>query len=251
MPSEDNSELWSARTPPEFRFNVKAFSLLTDHPTPADALPPGFGRAVHKARLYRRDLTGPEIEEIWDRFLSALSPLERAGKLGGLLFQFPPWFGINSANKAYIAECAERCAPRRVLVELRSPRWTATSNDVVETEDLLRGVSASYVTVDMPQGMRDSVEPISLVPSDLSVIRLHGRNAGEWHSGSVQRRFAYLYSDDELGAWVPKIRQLQEVTPETHVLFNNCYSDYAPRNAQRLVEMLEERGVPVLEPRTT
>src|SRR5436305_9373518 len=37
-PNERNSELWAARTPPYFRFNVKAFSLLTQHPTKVSAL---------------------------------------------------------------------------------------------------------------------------------------------------------------------------------------------------------------------
>src|SRR6266480_6618738 len=37
-PSERNSELWIERTPPAFTFNVKAYSLLTNHPTRPDSL---------------------------------------------------------------------------------------------------------------------------------------------------------------------------------------------------------------------
>src|SRR5260370_18190273 len=37
-PNERNSELWAVRTPPGFTFNVKAFSLLTQHPTRPAAL---------------------------------------------------------------------------------------------------------------------------------------------------------------------------------------------------------------------
>src|SRR3954449_11404099 len=37
-PNGRDSELWAARTPPGFRFNVKAFSLLTQHPTRPAAL---------------------------------------------------------------------------------------------------------------------------------------------------------------------------------------------------------------------
>src|SRR5207244_13048223 len=32
-PSEKNSVLWIERTPAEFTFNIKAYSLLTNHPT--------------------------------------------------------------------------------------------------------------------------------------------------------------------------------------------------------------------------
>src|SRR3954453_20338161 len=37
-PNERNSELWAARTPDYFRFNVKAASLLTQHPPRPAAL---------------------------------------------------------------------------------------------------------------------------------------------------------------------------------------------------------------------
>src|SRR6266496_4624574 len=37
-PSERNSELWIERTPPDFTFNIKAYSLLTNHPTRHDSL---------------------------------------------------------------------------------------------------------------------------------------------------------------------------------------------------------------------
>src|SRR5436305_11365046 len=32
-PAEEQARLWAERTPPGFRFNVKAYSLLTGHPT--------------------------------------------------------------------------------------------------------------------------------------------------------------------------------------------------------------------------
>ena len=37
-PSERNSVLWIERTPPHFTFNIKAYSLLTNHPTRPDSL---------------------------------------------------------------------------------------------------------------------------------------------------------------------------------------------------------------------
>src|SRR5919204_1814033 len=37
-PNERNSVLWIERTPPEFTFNIKAFSMLTQHPTRVDRL---------------------------------------------------------------------------------------------------------------------------------------------------------------------------------------------------------------------
>src|SRR5579871_2288192 len=39
MPVRKNSELWVQRTPADFKFDVKSFSLFTNHPTKAGALP--------------------------------------------------------------------------------------------------------------------------------------------------------------------------------------------------------------------
>jgi uncharacterized protein YecE (DUF72 family) len=54
----------------------------------------------------------------------------------------------------------------------------------------------------------------------------------------VQRRFAYLYSEQELKRWVPKLEELAEQAKETHVLMNNCHRDYAQRNASALLDLL-------------
>jgi uncharacterized protein YecE (DUF72 family) len=51
----------------------------------------------------------------------------------------------------------------------------------------------------MPQGFTSSIPPVVAATSpDLAVVRFHGHNDAEWESGSVQRRFAYLYSEQEL-----------------------------------------------------
>ena len=112
-PSEKNSVLWIERTPPEFTFNIKAYSLLTNHPTKVDslyndikaALPP---EALEKRNVYRDKLPDEAVDEVWQRFRDALMPLHSAGKLGAVLFQFPQWFVIGRKNKDYILECAER-----------------------------------------------------------------------------------------------------------------------------------------------
>ena len=72
----------------------------------------------------------------------------------------------------------------------------------------------------------------------MSVVRFHGRNKDEWESGSVQRRFRYDYSEEELEEWVPKIARLAHESKQTHVLMNNCYRDYAQRNARELAKLL-------------
>ena len=235
-PSEKNSQLWVERTPKDFTFNIKAFSLLTQHPTKTEALYKDL-EVPDKRNVYLKDLKDDVVDEVWDRFLSALQPLHEAGKLGGLLFQFPPWFIIGRKNRDYILECAKRSAPIPILVEFRHKSWLSERNRD-ETLEFLEGHGLAYVCVDMPQGFKSSVPPVVAATSDLAAIRFHGHNDEEWESGSVQRRFKYLYSDKELRRWAPKIHDLAAEAKSTHVLMNNCYKSYAQQNAKELAELL-------------
>jgi uncharacterized protein YecE (DUF72 family) len=237
-PNERNSELWAARTPPHFRFNVKAFSLLTQHPTKVTALYKDLRLATSKANVYAKDLDAKIVDEVWERFLSALEPLHDAGKLGAVLFQFPQWFTIRRSNKDYLLECKERAAPYRICVEFRSATWFKDEETTEETLDFLRSYALPYVVVDMPQGHPSSVPPIvTATASDLAVVRFHG-HSDKWNSRDIYERFGYRYSDEELKDWAPKITELAERTQETHVLFNNCYSDYAQTNARQLAGLI-------------
>jgi uncharacterized protein YecE (DUF72 family) len=243
LPTERNSELWARRTPEGFTFNIKAFSLLTQHPTKPKALtdvelPEG------KASIYPSDLEQRALDAIWDRFLAALEPLRRAGKLGAVLFQYPPWFTVGRANRDYILECARRAAPIPISVEFRNKTWMSDKNRA-RTLEFLEGHGLAYVCVDMPQGFVSSIPPVVAATADLSVIRFHGHNDEDWESGSVQRRFKYLYSRKELEEWAPRVRQLADASKRTHVLMNNCYRDYAQRNARELADVLGE-GAPRL-----
>src|ERR1700751_6105895 len=123
LPAEQTARAWAERTPDSFTFNIKAFSLFTQHPTRVAALPADLRTEAEKTgkqRVYPRDVATAVADEAWDRFLASLDPLRDAGKLGAILLQFPPWFPISRARKEYIVACAERVAPRRVCVEFRN-----------------------------------------------------------------------------------------------------------------------------------
>ena len=246
-PSEKNSLLWIERTPSTFTFNIKAYSLLTNHPTRPDSL---YGdikaelsqELLAKRFLYRDALPEPAVEEVWERFHDALMPLHSAGKLGAVLFQFPQWFVISKKNKSYIEECAARLPDYRVAVEFRHQSWMNERNRE-ESLSFLEERNLPFVCVDMPQGFVSSVPPIAAsTADDLAMVRFHGRDPDAWSSKSESAsvRFRYDYTNDELAEWVPRIEQLASETRETHVLMNNCYRDFAVRNARELGDLLRE-----------
>jgi uncharacterized protein YecE (DUF72 family) len=244
LPGEQTAAAWAERTPARYTFNVKAFSLFTHHRTRIAALPADLREAAQddgKDAVYLRNLKDPAVaEQAWDRFLAALEPLRRAGKLGAILMQFPQWFPISRANKDYIVACAGRVAPRRICVEFRNHTWMTPDNQQ-ETLQFLSGHNVPYVCVDMPQGYPSSLPPVLAATSGLAVVRMHGHSE-HWDSKDIYERFGYRYTEAELAGWAPRIRSLGENADTTHVLFNNCYRDYAQVNASQLADMLRAPG---------
>jgi len=241
LPAEQTAAAWAARTPAGFTFNVKAFSLFTQHPTRVAALPADLRPAAEKTgkdRVYLKDVDPSVADEAWQRFLAALDPLRQAGKLGAILLQFPPWFPISRARKDYIVACAQRAAPDRVCVEFRNQTWMTPDNQE-ETLGFLAEHRLPYVCVDMPQGHRDSIPPVvAATCDDLAVVRMHGHSQ-KWESKDIHERFGYRYTERELKEWAPKVAGLAREAAQTHVLFNNCYRDNAQVNARQLAAMLD------------
>jgi uncharacterized protein YecE (DUF72 family) len=239
LPGEQTAKAWAERTPDGFTFNIKAFSLFTQHPTPVRALPVDLREAASKAgkdRVYLKDVDPAVADQAWERFLSALEPLRRAGKLGAILLQFPPWFPISRGNKDYILACAQRAAPRRVCVEFRNKTWMTEDNQE-ETLGFLARHQLPYVCVDMPQGYPSSVPPVLAVTSDLAVVRMHG-HSDKWDSKEIHERFRYRYGPGELKDWSGRIENLAADADVTDIVFNNCYANDAHVNAQQLAALV-------------
>ena len=109
---ETTVQNWIAETPEHFRFTIKAHQMLT-----------------HIKRL-------KSAEEFLQRFLGTLEPLERAGRLGPLLFQLPPNF---KADQAVLSEFL-KCLPRtvRAAFEFRHESWLSEPAFVDATCNTLR-----------------------------------------------------------------------------------------------------------------
>jgi uncharacterized protein YecE (DUF72 family) len=245
-PSERNAVLWMERTPKDFTFNIKAYSLLTNHPTKVDSLYKEIREELPedlagKRNVYRDKLPPKMVDEIWQQFADALMPLHSAGKLGAVLFQFPQWFVISRANKEYIVECKERLPDFRIAVEFRHKTWMEDRNRE-ETLGLLEQYDIPYVCVDMPQGFDSSIPPVAAVTSKaLAMVRFHGRNEEVWtkKTRTAAERFEYDYSKRELQPWARRIDELASQARETHAVMNNCYRDYAVKSARQLASLLE------------
>ncbi|MFI6412163.1 DUF72 domain-containing protein [Streptomyces sp. NPDC050585] len=238
LPSARNSALWAERTPAGFRFDVKAFSLLTGHPTRPAALPADLRPALARHGGTHRAPAAPALlDEVWHRFAVALRPLRDAGRLGAVLFQLPPWAAPGPRVRAFLEDCRERTDGWRIAVEFRHPGWW-TGAERAGTAALLRDLDLASVAVDTAPGLAGSLTPdVPVTSPALSVVRFHGRSPA-WGTGSKEDRFRHGYTEEELREWLPRLRAHADRAAEVHVLFNNCCGDAAVRAAEAMRGLL-------------
>ncbi len=247
LPVRRNAELWASRTPDGFRFDIKAFALMTGHPTEVarlpktlrDALPPTM---ASQKRVYARDLPPEIYEEVWALFRDAIEPLIAADKLGSVLLQYPQWFMPGTAARNAILEARDRLAGVPCTIEFRNRAWF-DERSRERNLAFLRDNALPYVIVDEPQGLPNSVPPIAAVTApSLAIVRFHGRRDDIWNRRGVKvvDKYRYLYDRDELATWVPRVLEVAEKADDTHVVFNNCYANYGTTNALEMSAMLAE-----------
>jgi uncharacterized protein YecE (DUF72 family) len=241
-PSRQLTQGWAERTPDGFRMNVKAYSLMTGHPTKpetlwrdiAEALEP---EAAAKRNVYPHHLPAEAVDEVWARFADALQPLQESGRLGSILLQYPPWFTPKRDNRDELARARERLDGLPACVELRSPLWFG-KDDVDRTLGWLSDHELTLVNVDAPKVSK--LPRLAAATTELVVVRFHGRADDTWkgRATSAAERFRYLYDKRELRPWVERVRELAGEAREVHVLMNNCYEDYGVRNAADMTDLL-------------
>jgi uncharacterized protein YecE (DUF72 family) len=251
VPTEQMVRGWADRTPDGFVMHVKAFGLMTRHPVKLEQVPPDLREGMpvdDRGRVDRppRDARAAVFRE----FLAALEPLRAHGKLGGILFQMPPYVTWKPSSLDYLEWAREQVGADAFLFEPRHRSWYA--EDV--RAELLRWLEErrmTWVVVDAPKVAAGNV-PATLVAltTPTAYVRFHGRNAGTWNArgGSAATRFDYLYSEQELREWVAPLRELAGEAEEAYAFFNNNNQTngvaQAPAGAQLLRKLLEQESVP-------
>jgi uncharacterized protein YecE (DUF72 family) len=257
LPVESMAQRWAEQTPDDFVMHVKAFGVMTRHPVKKEQLPPDLREAAPVDERGRVDRPPREFRaEVFRLFQEALGPLRRAGKLGAILFQFPPYVVYKPSSLDYIAWAREQLGEDAMLVEFRHASWY---EEEVRSEVLsfLEEHGLGLVVVDAPKVEAKNVPPTLLaLTSPTLYVRFHGRNAGTWNvrGRSAAERFDYLYSDEELQEWVGPLKELSAEAENAYAFFNNNnrspggdggWVSQAATNAQSLRQLLQEAEVPV------
>ena len=240
VPARDVASRWAEVTPPGFTFDVKLHQLLSRHSARLESLPPDLregARTTDRGRV----VLEPELERaLARRFLEELAPLEEAGKLGAFLLQLTPAFRPRGSELDELAALIEELAPHPVAVEFRHRGWVEGE----QAERTLRWLSdhdAAFVCVDAPRGDAPTLMPPvdAVTRDDLAYLRLHGRNREGYLTGrTVAERFAWRYSDEELGEIRGRVQELAGMATDVRTQFNNNRGSDAPTSARRFRELL-------------
>lgn len=213
-----NFQMWAERTPDDFLFDVKAYGELTWHHRDSQ----GVAQAPHA--------------DTFANFSAMVQPLRDHGKMGAILFQFPPWFTFSEERLEYFGAVREALPDDTIAVEFRHRSWLEGPN-VNETKAALTDQRLAFCAVDEPQIGSGSVPPIvMLTDPHFSMVRFHGRNKRMWYGKgltSSRDRFDYLYSRDELTPWADRVQRIaaQLQGSEVHVIMNNNAGNYGIVNA--------------------
>lgn len=195
------------RTPNGFQFTVKAHKDMT-----------------------HMDTANPAV---FENFLRAIEPIIESGKLGCVLAQFPWSFRRCPENIGRLKAFKQAIGSLPVVVEFRNAEWVRK-----ETFELLKELDMGFCSVDEPR-LEGLLPPVAEATSAIGYVRFHGRNTAKWwkHEESHER-YDYLYTEDELREWVPRIEHIASKTHRTYVFFNNHFQGKSAQNAQMLARML-------------
>ncbi|MGZ4353167.1 MAG: DUF72 domain-containing protein [Gaiellaceae bacterium] len=238
LPTPETTARWAERTPPGFTFFVKASGEMTGHrPAPAEAKsePSAASASASPTRI------AAQRDEAFRAFREAVAPLEAAGKLRGVLLQYPPWIAKSREAAREILLARDLLDPLPPLVEFRHASWLV-EEELPTTIELCERNGLALVSLDAPP---NALPRVAAATGPLAYVRFHGRNRDTWFrkTKTSAERFDWLYGRDELAEWVEPLRRLASETEEVYALFNNNRDDFAPRSAQLLRGLLDEAGI--------
>jgi uncharacterized protein YecE (DUF72 family) len=176
-----------------------------------------------------------KFEETLQPFKRSIEPIVDKGMLGCVVAQFPYSFKASQEGLDYIARIKEGME-QPTVVEFRHRSW--------QNENVFRFLEdheIGYVNVDLPPIYGLPV-PSEVVTADIAYVRFHGRVDAKtwWSPEESKQRYGYLYEEDELKEWVPRIRNMDGKSKQLYVIFNNHFRGFATQNAAMMARMLRE-----------
>ncbi|MEI6846177.1 MAG: DUF72 domain-containing protein, partial [Candidatus Firestonebacteria bacterium] len=209
LPSEKSFMSMQKKVPKDFIFTVKGNRGTTHDPFDPRIIPkPSIMKAY----------------EVTKKFAAALKPLIEENQLGCVLLQFPFFFRPGEESREYLLKCRDLLKDIPLVIEFRSTEWANP-----ETLQFLSGNKLGFCAVDEPKLTR-LMPYLPEVTAKPGYLRFHGRN-NNWFNASLEERYNYLYSEEELRAFIPDIKKMAGRARDLYMFFNNCHLGFAAKNA--------------------
>ncbi len=168
-------------------------------------------------------------------------PLHEAGRLLGVLVQFPFYFRDGDEERERLRRIGQDFGDFPLVVEVRDSSWAEP-----EALDFLRGLDMNVACVDMPLARRSFREE-AVTTGPLAYLRLHGRNYDSWFNSDADRddRYDYLYGEEEMDSTLDRIESLRQEADRVAVIWNNHYRGQAVVNALECTHALTGQPIDV------
>ena len=169
------------------------------------------------------------------QFKAAIEPLVQAGKLTGLLIQFPYSFKRTIDNLDYLNQLQQTFQEYLLAVEFRHSSW----NDD-EIISFFQKNKLVWVNIDQPVISQSLPLTAVMTHPHTTYFRLHGRNYKHWFGKSGRdARYDYDYSSIELSSIGEKIKNLGQMAKKIFISGNNHYKGSAVKNLKDLKKILK------------
>jgi uncharacterized protein YecE (DUF72 family) len=190
LASAETFEKWIASTPSGFLFLPKAHMKIT-----------------HSMKL-------EGAEEFTRAFLDSLNPLQRAGRLGPILFQLPPSFHADAAKLANFIKILPK--PIHAAFEFRNAGWF--NDRVYET---LRSANVALCLAE-----NENLETPHVLTADFVYLRLRKPD----------------YTESELSSIAYRVSQYRTNGYPTYAIFKHEETPAGALNAERLLQEIEPKA---------
>ena len=188
-----------------------------------------FSCKAHSSMTHERNAD----EDTFKNFVKSVSILKDSGHLGAVLFQFPYSFYFNNNNLDYIEKIKNKFPEIEMVIEFRNSEWL---NEKVF--NFLQKQDIGFCNVDEP-GLPKLLPPTNILTNETFYLRFHGRNKEKWwRSKEAFERYDYMYKQEELEEWVPKIKDASAKAKKSLIYFNNHYKAKAVKSADMMMNLL-------------
>ena len=188
-----------------------------------------FSVALHRSFTEDRQLDRDSIQQ----FAEGVRPMQRAGRLGCVLMQFPWSFRFTGENRKFLIELRRTFSAYPLVAEMRHSSWL--HDDAIGT---FLDYNVGFCNVDQTPQVH-SMPATNFLTSSIGYVRLCRQRRDEYG------RWQPAYDDETYAEWKSRIEKVSRFSQATFVVASMSDQRVAERCVAKIQAMLDSsRPVP-------